>query len=645
MGRKDTGKEIVQIKDKSLNYFSYNDKVEFLKEKESSYFNDELDSECVKGRLKKRRLFWEQLGANKFILNILKEGYKMPFISTPPYKISRNNKSAFDNESFVTSTVKELLRAGSVIEVPFKPAVVNPLSVNTRPSGKQRLILDLRHVNEYLVNEHVKFEDWRAFSQFVCPNGFLFKFDLKKGYHHIDIAPEFQLYLGFSWKIDNVCKFFVYTVLPFGLSTAPGVFTKLLRPLVSKWHKQGIKIAVYLDDGAGTDVSNQSTKQASKMTRSLLRDCGFVENETKSQWEPVQIMTWLGVEVDLNNNTYSITRERVDSLLSSINFLLKSPYTSARSLSKIAGKIVSMKFVLQNVIRLQTRYIYKAIDDQLSWDGRFNILNYPETIKEIIFWRDNVNSLNKKCVIINNGSKTVIYSDASNVALGAVLKQNDIFKVSHRMFEHEEVGKSSTWRELEAIRFGLESFQTELSGKSIVWMTDNMAAMYISARGSRKSELQELAKQIYNLTRLLKVDFEVQWIPREENETADYFSKMVDPDDWEVTQEFFHFLQEKWGPFTVDRFASNRNTKCERFNSKYSVPGTEAVDAFTQDWRFENNFIVPPTNLIIRVLNYIKSTRGVRGVLVIPYWPASIFWSILRAENGFAKFISRVFNI
>ena len=60
---------------------------------------------------------------------------------------------------------------------------------------------------------------------------FLFSFDLKSGYHHVDIATIHQKYLGFSWQR----AYYVFTVLPFGLSTACYMFTKLLRPLVSYW--------------------------------------------------------------------------------------------------------------------------------------------------------------------------------------------------------------------------------------------------------------------------------------------------------------------------------------------------------------------------------------------------------------------------
>ena len=78
---------------------------------------------------------------------------------------------------------------------------------------------------------------------------------------------------------------------------------------------------------------------------------------------------------------------------------------------------------------------------------------------------------------------------------------------------------------------------------------------------------------------------------------ADFVSKIIDKDDSEITEEFFELLNNDRGPFTIDRFASFKNTKVERFNSKFMVPGTSAVDAFTQDKRFENNLLVPPIQL------------------------------------------------
>ena len=61
---------------------------------------------------------------------------------------------------------------------------------------------------------------------------YMFKFDLKSGYHHIDIYPEHQSYLGFRWDKKEKPQFYFFIVLPFGFSTACYIFTKLLRPLV-----------------------------------------------------------------------------------------------------------------------------------------------------------------------------------------------------------------------------------------------------------------------------------------------------------------------------------------------------------------------------------------------------------------------------
>ena len=50
-------------------------------------------------------------------------------------------------------------------------------------------------------------------------NDFLFKFDLKSGHHHLDIFEPHQSYLGLTWEWNSTQSYFVFTVLPFGLST------------------------------------------------------------------------------------------------------------------------------------------------------------------------------------------------------------------------------------------------------------------------------------------------------------------------------------------------------------------------------------------------------------------------------------------
>ena len=67
----------------------------------------------------------------------------------------------------------------------------------------------------------------------------MFTFDLKSGYHHVDIHEDFQTYLGFSWGEGASRRFYVFRVLPFGLASACYVFTKLLRPLVKRWRGWG----------------------------------------------------------------------------------------------------------------------------------------------------------------------------------------------------------------------------------------------------------------------------------------------------------------------------------------------------------------------------------------------------------------------
>ena len=107
----------------------------------------------LKGNFKKHLPFWEKtIRAHETVCDILKNGYKLPFLYNPSNAEFRNNSSALKNSEFIEESTKEILRADTVKEGLTKPKVLNPLSVSTK--GEKRLILDLRHVNNHLFKNY-----------------------------------------------------------------------------------------------------------------------------------------------------------------------------------------------------------------------------------------------------------------------------------------------------------------------------------------------------------------------------------------------------------------------------------------------------------------------------------------------------------
>jgi len=225
------------------------------------------------------------------VLDTIQNGYVIPFLEPPMNMFLKNNKSSLKNADFVDHAISDLLDTGCIQEVPFKPFVVNPLSVATQNSGKKRLILDLSILNKCVKKDKFKFEDWRLALQMFSKDCFMFKFDLKSGYHHFDICPQQH----------TVSRFFVekqillFHCFSFGLASSPYLFSKCLRAMVKYWRQNCINIVLYLDDGFGMTHSIQEANTLSKFVEQSLIDAGFLINEEKSIFEPVQSLEWLGI--------------------------------------------------------------------------------------------------------------------------------------------------------------------------------------------------------------------------------------------------------------------------------------------------------------------------------------------------------------
>ena len=319
---------------------------------------------------------------------------------------------------FVEKAVIELITNQCVIETKFKPFIVNPLTVSINKEGKKRLILDLRIVNKCIWKEKISFEDWKIGLEYFEKDAYCFKWDLSKGYLHINIFPAHQTTPGFS--INN--KYYFFTVLAFGLSSGPYIFTKVMREMVKYWRKNSIKTIMFLDDGWGTNKTLDSCIIDANFVKSSLESAGFLINAEKFIWVPTKVLEWIGLVWDSLLFKISIPERRILDLKITLDSLFKGlPFVSARILAKFAGKIISLMPVVGNIARLMTRHLYRIIESRKSWDGIFTLDLGDKCISELNFWKDNLDSINQRFLTPYCPLRTLVYSDASSHSCGAFI--------------------------------------------------------------------------------------------------------------------------------------------------------------------------------------------------------------------------------
>lgn len=683
------------------------------------------------GRLKGCFGYGKSNGTCQNILSVISDGYKIPFKDIPSRVWLSNNKSSRDNPVFVQAEIEKLIRLGCVSISSVQPEVVNPLTVAYSKSGKPRLVLDCRHVNLFLHKFKFKYENSVVAREMFTTGDFLYTFDLKSAYHHIEIWPGHRKFLGFAFMVDGKRQFYTFNVLPFGIATAGYIFTKVLREVVKHVRGRGYNLIMYLDDGIGGHRTEGGANAASKYVRQCLNDYGFIIAHDKCQWEASQQVTWLGYTWSMAEGVVRVTRDRLERILSLLSITVYRVCQqgcllfSARYVAGIVGQLISMQSIVGSLARLRTRALYACLLSRASWNARVRLS--VDALDEIEFWGLNLRLLNEKGSVIKANSicSTLICSDASATGFGGFIEddvsiplegcdvgatayvpssscdnsslalcaispmegcdQKDsyesresglstqfssgpledlisngasvsthtqsgnqgkfpVFKATsdHKFvlgsWDSSEQNKSSTWRELEAAKRVLFSVGDELKGQDVKLCMDNKNACSIANVGSRRPDLQKTAWEMYEFCSGRNINLHTQWIPRCDNQGADYLSRCTDSDDWSVQYWVFKMCDNLWGPHQIDRFADTDNRKCRRFNSRWWCVDTNGVDAFTFSWEGVNNWLVPPPRLLCQCIVKLRGDLA-QGTLIVPHWESAAFWPMLRSDSNFVNFV------
>jgi len=234
--------------------------------------------------------FWDhELQAGKWVLDLLHNGYRVPFQSEPMESELDNNATVRHNLQVAEEQVLLLLQQGVLRKVDFKPHCVNPLGLVTKTVNnvvKHRLIFDgSRLINEHVNPPTVKLAHLQKALLKLQKHQLLGVFDLKSCYFHVRLDPSLTEYFGVKLAIGGVDTYMVYDYLPFGLSSAVHCITKLWKPIVSYLQKKGIPLSVYIDDGFFGAQDGDSWNQVRLLIWETISRAGWTIEKDKSDAE------------------------------------------------------------------------------------------------------------------------------------------------------------------------------------------------------------------------------------------------------------------------------------------------------------------------------------------------------------------------
>jgi len=110
--------------------------------------------------------------------------------------------------------------------------------------GGQRPVINLKRLNYHVKSEHFKMEILHTVKSLLQKEDWITKVDLKDAFFMVPIAKQFYYFLLFKANVES----FQFLCLPFGLCSAPRVFTKVLKPAVELLRSIGIRLVIYMND-------------------------------------------------------------------------------------------------------------------------------------------------------------------------------------------------------------------------------------------------------------------------------------------------------------------------------------------------------------------------------------------------------------
>ena len=582
----------------------------------------ELHPQRVAGRLQFFAQNWQIITQDPWLLQTI-QGYKIELLSHPRQaSLPSPPLLSPPQTSLVQEEIISLLQKGAIIEVAFNPWAgfySNLFLVEKKGGSGQRPVINLSRFNNYVEYCHFKMEDLKAVADLLRPGDFMCKLDLKDAYFSVPLHRRSQKFIRFQFQ----GKTYQFTCLPFGLTSAPRIFTKILKPVTGILRKMGIRIIVYLDNMLIMNSTLEGARKDIMILKSILENLGFLINMEKSIFVPVHTDHRIpGNHHGLHDNEVSPPRresccysERVSPLGKQSSHLFKSTLSHNREVNFLQNCSSSSPSSLSGDPTFEEQHRSSPGSQQRRHTFGSSCPRRPQVVGRQSFpgkWSPHsefpsASNDSIRCLQFGVGSSEQWGRHQGNLDKGGIQSSYQLQRATSSIICSESIHQRAK---------KCPCVDSNRQYDNHCLHQQNGGCQKVSPRSLCKTPLGLVSTKANHPEGCL-------------NTIADRESRAKpDSSDWHLNQQSFQMLMRDLGQCTIDLFASRTNHQLPRFYSYKPDPEAEAIDALIQPWAGEIGYAFPPFNLVAKCLRKVIH-EAATITLVCPVWPTQPWYAQL----------------
>lgn len=521
----------------------------------------------------------------------------------------------------IDSEIASMLHQNVIEPVPNSPEsgeYISNIFLRKKKDGGYRVILNLKTFNKFVQKSHFKMTSLQSAIELMSPHAYMASVDFKSAYYSISINKLHRKYLRFMYGGRK----YQFRCLPFGLTTGPCDFTKVVKTLFRVLRDKGHLNSFYLDDSFLVHHTYSGCLRNVLDTITLSRDLGFTINPAKSVLFPTQELVFLGFVLNSVSMTVRLTPDKISHLIALITNVLQRQCCTILQIAELVGKLVSTFPAVPHGKLFYRQLDIDKTDALRESHGDFsNLMHLSEQARfDLQWWCKHLPSSHTK--IQSKNPDFLLRTDASNYGHGSCLGD----KTFSGQWNYDEIDLHINVKELLAIFYGLQHLCSDCTDCNIKIETDNTTALtYINNMGGKITSCNRIARNIWDWAISHNVWLLCSFIPGKFNIQADQLSRQLnETTEWSLSADAFYAVRQAFPEISIDLFASCLNYKLPRYVTWFSDKNATFCDAFSLDWSKFFAYAFPPFNLIGRVVQKVELDKC-DMVIIVPEW-RSQYW-------------------